>query len=212
MSSSSKISASISDNVQEDQRKYNKTSRHGLDPTQGSLSAAGHGVRLIPSLASTGEFSSNLREHFHRIGVRAAQPWLRLTQEFAVSELPPQPDTWNIQSGWTKYHYAVDGSSYSEHVPFPIHDGKAEEALVLDAEMMPTYHSFAIMGCVVSPNGCMGSRYSSIPRSHLLYESSVVELAEALASGRSNLKSQQYARRPNVVVIRLMAWHAQQKL
>ncbi|KAL0960736.1 hypothetical protein HGRIS_005759 [Hohenbuehelia grisea] len=118
---------------------------HGLDPAQGSV-LPDTGFDLPPLQGS------NLLEHFHRIGARSAEPWLTITKDFAASELPPQPDAWDIQSGWTKYHYAADGSSYSEHVPFPVHDGKPEEMLVFDVETMPPYHPFAIMACAASPN------------------------------------------------------------
>ncbi|KAG6845692.1 hypothetical protein H0H87_004953 [Tephrocybe sp. NHM501043] len=119
---------------------------HGLDPAQGSV---------LPDTAFTLPplQGSNLLEHFHRIGSHAAQPWLGLAKSFAPSHLPPQPDDWEMQSGWTKYYYCSDGSSYSEHVPYPMHDGKPEETFTFDVETMPNYHPFAIMACAASPNG-----------------------------------------------------------
>ncbi|KAG6861646.1 hypothetical protein C0995_013648 [Termitomyces sp. Mi166 len=119
---------------------------HGLDPTQGSI-LPDTGFTLPPLQGS------NLLEHFYRIGSHAAQPWLRLAQSFVHTQLPPQPDHWEIQSGWTKYYYYPDGSSYSEHVPYPMHDGKPEELLTFDVETMPNYHPYAIMACAASPNG-----------------------------------------------------------
>ncbi|KAF5386610.1 hypothetical protein D9615_001930 [Tricholomella constricta] len=119
---------------------------HGLDPTQGSvLPDTGF---TLPQLQG-----SNLLEHFHRIGSHAAEPWLGLAKAFASSELPPKPDDWELQSGWTKYYYHPDGSSYSEHVPYPMHNGKPEEMLTFDVETMPNYHPYAIMACAASPNG-----------------------------------------------------------
>ncbi|KAF8061628.1 DNA polymerase family A-domain-containing protein [Lyophyllum atratum] len=119
---------------------------HGLDPTQGSvLPDTGF---TLPQLQG-----SNLLEHFHRIGSHAAEPWLSLAKTFVSSQLPPQPDDWEIQSGWTKYYHHPDGSSYSEHVPYPMHDGKPEEMLAFDVETMPNYHPYAIMACAATPNG-----------------------------------------------------------
>ncbi|KAG5732740.1 hypothetical protein E4T56_gene16724 [Termitomyces sp. T112] len=119
---------------------------HGLDPTQGSILP--DTSFTLPPLQG-----SNLLEHFYRIGSHAAQPWLGLAQSFVQTKLPPQPDHWEIQSGWTKYYYHPDGSSYSEHVPYPMHDGKPEQTLTFDVETMPNYHPYAIMACAASPNG-----------------------------------------------------------
>ncbi|KAG0693387.1 DNA polymerase family A-domain-containing protein [Suillus ampliporus] len=118
---------------------------HGLDPKQGSV-LPDIGFTLPPLLGS------NIDEHFHRIGMQSAQPWLNIAKDFACSELPPKPDHWDIQSGWTKYHFLPDGSSYSEHVEFPQHEGNAEEVLTFDVETMPPYHPYAIMACAASKN------------------------------------------------------------
>ncbi|KAH7887225.1 DNA polymerase family A-domain-containing protein [Phlebopus sp. FC_14] len=118
---------------------------HGLDPKQGSE---------LPDIWFTLPplQGSNLDEHFHRIGMRSAQPWLSLAKDLAGSDLPPKPDYWDIQSGWTKYHFRPDGSSYSEHVGYPEHGGRPEEMLVFDVETMPSYHPYAIMACAASKN------------------------------------------------------------
>lgn len=118
---------------------------HGLDPSQGSI-LPDTGFTLPPLQGS------DLLEHFHRIGAHAAEPWLTLAKSLSSAQLPPRPDDWEIQSGWTKYHYCADGSSYSEHVAYPMHDGKPEEMLTFDVETMPKYHPYAIMACAASPN------------------------------------------------------------
>jgi DNA polymerase gamma 1 len=94
----------------------------------------------------------DLDEHFHRIGLRAAHPWLSLANDFSTSELPPKPDHWYIQSGWTKYYYESDGSSYSEHVVTPEHNGQPEKMLAFDVETMPKYHTYAVIACAASKN------------------------------------------------------------
>ncbi|KAI0041961.1 hypothetical protein FA95DRAFT_1454247, partial [Auriscalpium vulgare] len=63
----------------------------------------------------------------------------------AGAELPPRPEQWDIQSGWTKYHHYADGSSYSEHVEYPMHDGRPEDMLVFDVETMPEYHPYSVL-------------------------------------------------------------------
>ncbi|KAI1787999.1 gamma DNA-directed DNA polymerase [Ganoderma leucocontextum] len=118
--------------------------KHGLDPAQGSV-LPDVGFTLPPLQGRT------LDEHFYRIGTTAAQPWLTLAQDLAAAQLPPKPDDWLIQSGWTRYSYLPDGSSYSEHVPFPQSvDGKPEEMLVFDIETMPVARDNAVMACAAT--------------------------------------------------------------
>ncbi|KAF8515488.1 hypothetical protein BU17DRAFT_17554, partial [Hysterangium stoloniferum] len=62
----------------------------------------------------------------------------------ASLQLPPQPDSWVIQSGWTKYWPDEDG--FHEAVECP-----DEELLVFDVETLPNYSPFAIMACAASP-------------------------------------------------------------
>ena len=118
---------------------------HGLDPTQGSVLP--DTTFQLPALQG-----SDISEHFHRIGVHAAEPWLGLAKTLSSAKIPPKPDNWDLQSGWTKYHYSADGSSYSEHVETPFHDSKPEEMLVFDVETLPNIHPYAIMACAASPN------------------------------------------------------------
>ena len=118
---------------------------HGLDPSQGSV-LPDHGFSLPPLQGKT------LDEHFYNIGAVSAQPWLSLAQELASAELPPRPEEWLIQPGWTKYIYHSDGSSYGEYVPFPEHDGQPEQMLVFDVETLPEYSPFAVMACAASKN------------------------------------------------------------
>jgi DNA polymerase gamma 1 len=118
---------------------------HGLDPTQGSV---------LPDIAFQLPplQGSNISEHFHRIGAHASQPWLTISKDFASLQLPPKPDNWRIQSGWTKYYHVSNGLSYTEHVDAPTHNGKSENMLVFDVETMPKYHPYAVMACAVSGN------------------------------------------------------------
>ncbi|KAI6021535.1 DNA polymerase family A-domain-containing protein [Pisolithus microcarpus] len=118
---------------------------HGLDPKQGSV-LPDIGFTLPPLQGST------IDEHFYRVGSRASQPWLSLAKDLAACELPPRPDYWDIRSGWTKYNFLPDGSSYSEYVEYPQHDGKPEEILVFDVETMPSYHPYAVIACAASKN------------------------------------------------------------
>ncbi|KAK7031336.1 POLAc domain-containing protein [Favolaschia claudopus] len=123
--------------------------QHGLDPSQSSSLPDTHFT--LPPLQG-----NNLPEHFHRIGSSLAEPYLDLARSLAAETLPPVPDAaeWNIhQSGWTKYHYMPDGSSYSEAVDYPRkEDGSPEQLLTFDVETLPNYHPYAIMACAASPS------------------------------------------------------------
>ncbi|KAJ6591761.1 DNA polymerase family A-domain-containing protein [Mycena vulgaris] len=123
--------------------------QHGLDPSQGSTLP--DTSFTLPPLQG-----NNLLEHFHRIGSSLSQPYLSLARSLAEQTLPPIPDAteWNIhQSGWTKYYYMSDGSSYSEAIDYPRKDdGSPEELLAFDVETLPKYHPYAIMACAASPS------------------------------------------------------------
>ncbi|KAJ7506236.1 hypothetical protein B0H11DRAFT_2331988 [Mycena galericulata] len=77
-----------------------------------------------------------------------------LSRVYLPSRTQPDATEWNIhQSGWTKYHYMPDGSSYSEAVDYPRKDdGSPEELLTFDVETLPNYHPYAIMACAASPS------------------------------------------------------------
>ena len=116
---------------------------HGLDPKQGSvLPDTGF---ILPPLQG-----ADIDEHFYRIGQRCAQPWLSLAKQLGQDTLPPKPEFFDVQSGWTKYYYLPDGSSYSEHVAYPEHDGQPEQMLVFDVETMPPHHPYAVLACAAS--------------------------------------------------------------
>lgn len=118
---------------------------HGLEPAQSSTLPSTEFI--LPPLQG-----SNLLEHFHRIGSSSSEPYFSLATEFASRELPPRPENWDLSPGWTKYIYEPDGSSYTEPVPYPMHDGQPETLLAFDIETMPKYHKFGIMACAASPN------------------------------------------------------------
>jgi len=116
---------------------------HGLDPKQGSV-LPDTGFTLPPLQGA------DIDEHFYRIGHRCAQPWLSFAKQLAHDVLPPKPDYFDVQSGWTKYYYLPDGSSYSEHVAYPEHNGQPEQMFVFDVETMPPYHPYAVLACAAS--------------------------------------------------------------
>jgi DNA polymerase gamma 1 len=85
---------------------------------------------------------STLDEHFYKLGIDAAEPYLTKAKQFTRSNAPPKPRKWVHRSGWTKYY--PDGRTE------PV-DAPNEEMLCFDTEVMWKESSFAVMACAVSP-------------------------------------------------------------
>ncbi|RFU73422.1 dna polymerase gamma [Trichoderma arundinaceum] len=83
-----------------------------------------------------------LDEHFYRLGIDCAEPYLKYAKEFACANVPMKPKKWVPQSGWTKYY--PDGRTESVEAP-------NEEMLCFDTEVMWKESPFAVMACAVSP-------------------------------------------------------------
>lgn len=83
----------------------------------------------------------SLDEHFYRIGMDSAEPYLTLAKKYAFASPPPKPRRWVRRSGWTKYHQ--DGSSE------PI-DAPDESVLTFDTEVLWHESAFPVMACAVS--------------------------------------------------------------
>lgn len=86
---------------------------------------------------------TSLDEHFYKLGLNAAEPFLTLAKNFSQCCTPPKPKTWVHRSGWTKYY--SDGRSESIDAP-------NEEMLCFDTEVLWKKSPFAVMACAVSPN------------------------------------------------------------
>lgn len=84
-----------------------------------------------------------LDEHFHKLGIDAAEPYLTRAKQFARASTPPKPRKWVRQSGWTKYY--PDGKTEAVDAP-------DETSLTFDTEVLWKESPFAIMACAVGPN------------------------------------------------------------
>lgn len=84
-----------------------------------------------------------LDEHFHKLGVDAAEPYLTYAKQFARANTPPKPRKWVRRSGWTKYY--PDGKTEAVDAP----DGNL---LTFDTEVLWKESPFAIMACAAGPN------------------------------------------------------------
>lgn len=85
--------------------------------------------------------SKTLDEHFHRLGMDSAQPYLDLATDFVLKG-PPERPRWVERSGWTKYN--PDGTWEAVDAP-------DEQLLTFDVEVMWKETSFACMACAASP-------------------------------------------------------------
>lgn len=84
-----------------------------------------------------------LDEHFHRLGMDAAEPYLTDARGYARANLPDKPRHWVHKSGWTKYH--PDGRTEAVEAP-------QESLLTFDTEVMWKESPFAVMACAASPS------------------------------------------------------------
>ncbi|KAG0648687.1 DNA polymerase catalytic subunit [Hyphodiscus hymeniophilus] len=91
----------------------------------------------LPKLQGT-----TLDEHFYKLGLDAAEPYLTNATQFTRANAPPKPRKWLRRSGWTKYY--PDGRTEAVDAP-------QEEMLCFDTEVMWKESSFAVMACAVSP-------------------------------------------------------------
>lgn len=86
--------------------------------------------------------SQTLDEHFYRLGMDSAQPFLDLAIEFVQKGPPERPKHWVAKSGWTKYN--ADGTVEAVNAP-------EEQMLTFDVEVMWKETSYACMACAASP-------------------------------------------------------------
>lgn len=85
---------------------------------------------------------STLDEHFYKLGMDSAEPYLSQAKKYARANAPPKPRKWVRKSGWTKYNN--DGTSEAVDAP-------DESMLTFDTEVMWKETSFACMACAASP-------------------------------------------------------------
>ena len=84
---------------------------------------------------------STLDEHFFKLGMDAAEPYLSIAKKYALANAPPKPRKWVRRSGWTKY--SEDGTVEGVN-------SLPDEALTFDVETMYKETQFACMACAVS--------------------------------------------------------------
>ncbi|KAI1804414.1 DNA polymerase family A-domain-containing protein [Daldinia bambusicola] len=84
-----------------------------------------------------------LDEHFHKLGMDCAHPYLGMAKDFTKAHAPERPKQWVRRSGWTKYYN--DGTE-PEKVEAP-----DDDLLCFDVEVLWKESPFAVMACAMSP-------------------------------------------------------------
>ncbi|KAG1151055.1 hypothetical protein G6F37_002358 [Rhizopus arrhizus] len=83
----------------------------------------------------------NLEEHFIRIGLDQAEPYLSQCERLATVELPPIPKKWKKSAGWTRYE--KDGTVIAVDHPL-------EETMVFDVEVLMSEGKYPTMAVAAS--------------------------------------------------------------
>ncbi|CAJ2510090.1 Uu.00g059900.m01.CDS01 [Anthostomella pinea] len=81
-------------------------------------------------------------EHFYKLGIDCAEPFLTYAKQFARDNGPSRPKKWVRRSGWTKYY--PDGRTEMVEAP-------DDNMLSFDVEVMWKESSYAVMACAMSP-------------------------------------------------------------
>lgn len=128
-------------------------SRHGSKPDQELVSLSRDHLARHELLGKTSDNAepvgfdlpnlqgASLDEHFFRLGMDSAEPYLSLSTKYARASPPPKPRRWVKRSGWTKYYQ--DGSSEAMDAP-------DADVLTFDTEVMYRETNFPAMACAVS--------------------------------------------------------------
>ncbi|KAJ3314155.1 DNA-directed DNA polymerase gamma mip1 [Boothiomyces sp. JEL0838] len=84
--------------------------------------------------------SDTIESHFLILGKDQSDNTIIRAKEFAKGSIPPMPDRWEMNEGWTRYQ---NGATY--RVPFP-----DDDAVVFDVEVLYKVSPFPVIACAVS--------------------------------------------------------------
>ncbi|CAJ1057266.1 DNA polymerase subunit gamma-1 [Xyrichtys novacula] len=87
-------------------------------------------------------YGANIDEHFQVLAKKQSLPYLEAATKLHQAELPPMPQEWSWEVGWTRY----GSNGESQRVDFP-----AESALVFDVEVCMTEGQCPTLAVAVSP-------------------------------------------------------------
>lgn len=87
-------------------------------------------------------YGKNIDEHFRILAQKQSLPYLEAATKLQLAELPPMPQEWSWEVGWTRY----GPNGESQKVDFP-----EESALVFDVEVCITEGQCPTLAVAVSP-------------------------------------------------------------
>ncbi|XP_059191026.1 DNA polymerase subunit gamma-1 [Centropristis striata] len=87
-------------------------------------------------------YGKNIDEHFRTLAEKQSLPYLEAATKLQLAELPPMPQEWSWEVGWTRY----GPSGESQKIDFP-----EESALVFDVEVCMTEGRCPTLAVAVSP-------------------------------------------------------------
>ncbi|XP_029288872.1 DNA polymerase subunit gamma-1 isoform X1 [Cottoperca gobio] len=87
-------------------------------------------------------YGKNIDEHFRVLAQKQSLPYLEAATKLQLAELPPMPQEWSWEVGWTRY----GPNGESQKVDFP-----EESALVFDVEVCMTEGQCPTLAVAVSP-------------------------------------------------------------
>ncbi|MEQ2167124.1 hypothetical protein GOODEAATRI_000913 [Goodea atripinnis] len=87
-------------------------------------------------------YGKNIDEHFRILAEKQSLPYLEAATKLQRADLPPMPQEWSWEIGWTRYGPAGE----SEKVDFP-----DESALVFDVEVCTTEGQCPTLAVALSP-------------------------------------------------------------
>ncbi|XP_057693196.1 DNA polymerase subunit gamma-1 isoform X2 [Corythoichthys intestinalis] len=88
-------------------------------------------------------YGDNIDEHFRVLAQKQSLPYLEAAAELQQAELPPMPQEWTWQVGWTRY----EANGESRRVDFP-----DETALVFDVEVCMAEGQCPTLAVALSPS------------------------------------------------------------
>ncbi|XP_034390817.1 DNA polymerase subunit gamma-1 [Cyclopterus lumpus] len=104
----------------------------------------GKDISLLPEveLKLPQMYGDNIDEHFRVLAQKQSLPYLEAATKLQLADLPPMPQEWSWEVGWTRY--GPNGESHK--VDFP-----EESALVFDVEVCVTEGRCPTLAVAVSP-------------------------------------------------------------
>ncbi|KAJ3277046.1 DNA-directed DNA polymerase gamma mip1 [Terramyces sp. JEL0728] len=89
----------------------------------------------IPKLVA-----DSIEDHFQLLGIDQSNDSLNVAKQFATSDIPEIPNSWQMNEGWTRYKDGI-----AEKVPFP-----DDDAIVFDVEVLYKLSPCPVIACAVS--------------------------------------------------------------